>query len=283
MNPAENEPLIIAFVADLMFASRIEPVARQLGFRLEWVESAAQVVPPDAEPLPTRQLAEHISGPAAALFEWLTAEYPALLIFDLNNHAVPWREWIPILASSPATRRIPILCYGSHVEADAIRAARDAGAKEVVARSRFVSAMPELIKKHARLIDQPELEAACQAELSALARRGLEEFNRGEYFEAHETLEHAWMADESAGRELYRGILQVAVAYLQIERGNYNGAAKMFLRLRQWLDPLPAACRGVDIAQLRADARAAHQHLLALGPERLHQFDRGLFRPVVYS
>jgi hypothetical protein len=72
----------------------------------------------------------------------------------------------------------------------------------------------------------------------------------------------------------------VAVAYLQIERGNYNGALKMFLRMRQWLDPLPAVCRGVDVAQLRRDARTARQALEALGPGRIHEFERGLFKPV---
>jgi predicted metal-dependent hydrolase len=76
--------------------------------------------------------------------------------------------------------------------------------------------------------------------------------------------------------------LQVAVAYYQIQRGNYNGAAKMFLRMRQWIDPLPDRCRGVDVARLRAEAREAHRALVALGPERLHEFDRSLLRPVHY-
>jgi uncharacterized protein len=284
MNTGGNEPLIIAFVADVMFASRIEPVAEHLGYRVQWIERAEQVAPADESAAPAeKQFAEHVHGPAAVLFEWLTREYPALLIFDLNNEAVPWREWIPILTASPATRRIPVLCFGSHVEVDALRAARAAGAREVVARSRFVSALPELIEKHARLVDEEALSSACQAPLSALARRGLAEFNQGEYFEAHETLEHAWMEDESAGRELYRGILQVAVAYLQIERGNYNGAAKMFLRMRQWLDPLPGRCRGIDVEQLRDDAGQAHQHLLSLGPERVKEFDRSFFKPVRFE
>jgi uncharacterized protein len=284
MKQSGNEPLIIAFVADVMFASRIEPVAGRLGYRVQWVETASQVVSADDDgPPPQSQLAEHLFGPAAALFEWLTLEYPALLIFDLNNQAIPWREWIPVLTASPATRRIPVLCFGSHVEVDAIQAARAAGAKEVVARSRFVSALPELIQKHARLVDRAGLDKACQEPLSELALRGLAEFNQGEYFEAHETLEHAWMEDESAGRELYRGILQVAVAYLQIERGNFNGAAKMFLRMRQWLDPLPEICRGVDVARLREDARTAHQHLLQLGPEHVQEFNRAYFKPVIYQ
>ena len=69
--------------------------------------------------------------------------------------------------------------------------------------------------------------------------------------EAHDLFERAWMEDESPGRELYRAILQVAVAYYQISRGNYNGAAKMFLRMRQWIDPLPDFCRGFNVAQLQ--------------------------------
>ena len=75
----------------------------------------------------------------------------------------------------------------------------------------------------------------------------------------------------------------MAVAYLQIERGNYNGALKMFLRVRQWIDPLPDLCRGVDVAQLRADARHVHESLLALGREGIGRFDRRLFKRVVYE
>jgi predicted metal-dependent hydrolase len=90
------------------------------------------------------------------------------------------------------------------------------------------------------------------------------------------------MAEEGIGRDLYRAVLQVAVAYYQIERANYNGAAKMFLRMRQWIEPLPDVCRGIDVAQLRTDSRRVHQALLALGPERLHEFDVSLLRPVKY-
>jgi hypothetical protein len=108
--------------------------------------------------------------------------------------------------------------------------------------------------------------------LSNLALKGLE-VCQGEYFDALEFLEEAWKDDETH-RELYRAILQVAVAYLQIERGNYNGAVKMFLRLRQWIDPLPDRCQGVDVAGLRADAYAVQQRLVSQGRERIDGFDR---------
>ncbi|GEM_PF-6647224 len=58
---------------------------------------------------------------------------------------------------------------------------------------------------------------------------GLRLFNAGHYFEAHEALEAAWNEDLRPIRELYRGLLQAAVTYLHIQRGNYAGACKMYV------------------------------------------------------
>ena len=70
----------------------------------------------------------------------------------------------------------------------------------------------------------------CNAPLHPQAAEGLRLFNAGEYFEAHEALEDAWNAEPGKVRELYRGILQIAVVYLHITRGNYNGAVKVYAR-----------------------------------------------------
>jgi CheY-like chemotaxis protein len=272
-------PLILCFIADLFFAVKVEDAAKRLGYQVEFIERTAQISTVE-QPLPERQYAEHLVGPGAVLMEKISAWQPALIIVDLNNQQIPWQEWIALIKSAPATRRIPLICFGSHVDTKTIQAAKDRGADLVVARSRFTSALPELIQKYARIPDYEELDRDCRQELSQLALRGIEEFNRGEYFEAHETLEEAWNEDESAGRELYRAILQVAVAYLQIERQNYAGAVKMFLRVRQWIAPFPDRCRGVDVAALKTDAQRAYDHLVQLGAERVADFDRQLLRPV---
>jgi len=281
MPPEERPALIVAFVADLMFASKIESAAGRLNYRLRWIESAGQVAPFDLE-LPLQQSAEHLRGPGAVLLDELTLDRPALIIFDLGNSAIPWRRWIPLLKSVPSTRRIPVLCFGSHVDVETMQAAKSAGADAVLARSRFANDLPSLLEKYAVVPDYQALEISCQEPLSELAVKGLQEFNHGHYFEAHEFLEEAWNADPSPGRELYRAILQIAVAYLQIERHNYNGTLKMFLRVRQWIDPLPGHCRGVNIEQLRQDAEEARQAVMSLGPERIGEFDPSLFRPVQY-
>jgi uncharacterized protein len=278
----EEFPIIVGFVADLIFATRIEDVARRLGYRLVWIERLEQLTSSD-HAQPERQLGEHLTGPGAVLIDQLTALHPALLVFDLGNQGVPWKDWVALLKSVPATRRYPVMCYGSHVDSATLRDAEHAGADAVLPRSRFMADLPDLIRQYARTVDIDALNHTCQQQLSPKARQGIELFNQGEYFEAHEVLEHAWNEDETPGRELYRAILQIAVAYLQIERGNYNGAVKMFLRLRQWIDPLPDVCRGVDVAQLRLDAREVYAQVLLLGRSSIAEFDRSLLQPVHYS
>ena len=119
--------------------------------------------------------------------------------------------------------------------------------------------------------------------MSRAALAGLDAFNRGDYFESHELLEDAWNEDEGAARDVYKAVLQVAVAYLQIERENYAGAVKMFLRARQWLSPMPDTCKGIDISQLRSDAQNAYEALTELGPDRIGELERTLFRPVLFT
>lgn len=277
-----DSPLIVAFIGELMAATRVENTVRQLGYRIETIGRAEDIAPLDLD-APTYRPGEPLYGQGGALFQKLTEWQPALLIFDLENKDVPWRKWIATLKSSAATRRLPILCYGPHVEEDALKEARRRGADQVVPRGRFVREMPDLIQKLARQSDKAALNSACDEPLAELARKGIDAFNRGDFYDAHEDLEAAWMADTGPGRDLYRAILQIAVAYYQIERGNFRGAVKMLMRVRQWLEPLPAVCRGVNVDRLREDVRQVHDALLALGPDRVGQLDRALFRPVELS
>jgi predicted metal-dependent hydrolase len=140
-----------------------------------------------------------------------------------------------------------------------------------------------LLEKHARVPDFEALKSSCQQPLHPQAIKGLEAFNRGEYFDAHEYLEEAWMDDDSVGRDLYRGVLQISVAYYHIRNNNYRGAAKMLLRVRQWIEPIPDFCRGINLDKLRQEAYTVHDRLLELGPERLDEFDHSLMKPVQYQ
>ena len=278
----EKSPLILAFVTDLYFASKIEAAAKTLDYETEWIAPDEDLLALDSSTT-VPDLAEHVTGPGFVLLEKITLLQPALLIFDLSDAVFPWRMWLPMIKSAPATRRIPVICFGSHVDSETLLAARSAGADLVLARSAFTKELPEILQRTARVPDVAGIHSACQESLSPLAVRGIEEFNRREYFQAHETLEEAWNLEQGVGRELYRAILQVAVAYLQIERSNYRGAMKMLLRVRQWIDPLPDHCRGVDIAAIKSEVDVIHEELLRIGVPGIQDFDRRLMKPVNYQ
>jgi predicted metal-dependent hydrolase len=123
----------------------------------------------------------------------------------------------------------------------------------------------------------------CNGSLHPQAIIGLELFNAREYFEAHEALETAWREETGPVRELYRGILQVAVAYLHIQRSNFLGARKMFRRCHPWLDPFQDDCRGINIGQLKRDYQAIESLLVRLGPKALHDFDQDQLKPIIYT
>ncbi len=126
-------------------------------------------------------------------------------------------------------------------------------------------------------------QTTAEVPLHPKAIQGMEFFNRGHYFEAHEALEAAWREEPGRVRDLYRGILQVGVVYLHITNQNYPGAIKVYQRCQKWLQPWPETCRGIEVGQLRQDLEAAVQVLQELGPQRMAAFDTTLLKPIQWN
>jgi predicted metal-dependent hydrolase len=120
----------------------------------------------------------------------------------------------------------------------------------------------------------------CDEPLPDAAREGIERFNRREFFEAHESLEHAWRAERGPERKLYHGVLQLAVAWHHIGHGSYRGARHALARAQHWLAGFPTRCQGVDVAAVRAQVTALEQELERVGPANLAHVDRRLCRPI---
>jgi CheY-like chemotaxis protein len=99
---------------DLMFFSRVSGAARAAGHSVRMVRTAADLL-------------------AAAR----TSPPPGVII-DLHNPGLDLPALLAELhAACPSRPRV--IAYGSHVEADVLRAARDAGCDRVMPRSQFVS------------------------------------------------------------------------------------------------------------------------------------------------
>ena len=123
----------------------------------------------------------------------------------------------------------------------------------------------------------------CDGALPQKAIEGLELFNRGRYWLAHEALEAAWRAEKGPIRELYRGVLQAGVVYLHVTRRNYAGALKVYRRSQKWLTLWPDTCRGIAVGQLQRDLERVILEVQALGPDRMAEFDLSLLKPVVFQ
>ena len=65
------------------------------------------------------------------------------------------------------------------------------------------------------------------------------EFNRGDWFDCHETLEELWVGSVGEIRDFYQGMLQIAVALHHWRGGNYAGA----VLLNGWENWTRSSCR----------------------------------------
>lgn len=209
----------------------------------------------------------------------LADTHAALILVD--GAVADWRWWTTSVKANNATRRIPVIVVS--IDVAARHEALLSGGDLALSPAQLVTQISTLIRDYARVEDPARVEqlnGACQEPLPPLAAQGIERFNAGEYYRQHDLFEAQWARTDGPVRDLYRAILQVGVAYYQIERGNYRGALKMLLRSVQWLLILPDVCQGVDVQQLRADSFRVRAELEAMNPAAIAQFDRGLLKPV---
>ena len=83
--------------------------------------------------------------------------------------------------------------------------------------------------------------------------RSVEEFNRGLYWQCHETLEGLWLPQRYPLRLFYHGLIKGAVGLLHLERRNQPGARAKLRDAQYTLYPFAPRFMGLDVARLRVD------------------------------
>jgi hypothetical protein len=110
----------------------------------------------------------------------------------------------------------------------------------------------------------------------------LEEFNTRQYYKCHETLELLWLADKGSVRQLYQGVLQIAVGCFHlVERQNWRGAVNKIdagaRRLEatdiQNMSKGEIGVYGVDWTALIADSDRLQAHLRDVGETEIGRAD----------
>ncbi|MDX6573189.1 MAG: uncharacterized protein QOC86_2345 [Gaiellales bacterium] len=80
---------------------------------------------------------------------------------------------------------------------------------------------------------------------------------RGQGFAAHEEFEELWRAAAPEERDLYQGLVHVAVATYQDGRGNAVGRTRQLEKALRRLAPYAPSYEGLDVEQLLAWSRAS--------------------------
>ena len=112
----------------------------------------------------------------------------------------------------------------------------------------------------------------CRDHPTPLMIHAFEQFNRGEYWHQHETLETVWRAEhDETIRNFFKGVLQVGVGFHHITRRNYSGVIKVLTRGINYLRPYAPECMGVDVQRLIDEATRVLEQVRALGPERIDE------------
>ncbi|MEW6734821.1 MAG: DUF309 domain-containing protein [Acidobacteriota bacterium] len=85
---------------------------------------------------------------------------------------------------------------------------------------------------------------------------GIELFNNGKYYEAHEAWEDIWRISEGAEKLFYQGLIQAAAALLHYDRNNLRGTNLCINNSLAKLESLPKVFMSLDLERFTTHLRA---------------------------
>lgn len=99
-------------------------------------------------------------------------------------------------------------------------------------------------------------------ELPPLLLEGIRLFNQEEFFECHEVLEELWAETIGEEKRFYQGLIQAAVALFHFGNENLGGARKVYLSMREKLEPYTPQYLGIDVGRFLAEMETCFRELL---------------------
>lgn len=101
--------------------------------------------------------------------------------------------------------------------------------------------------------------------------KAVDQFNRGLFFECHETLEEIWQEEAGDVRDLYKGLIQVAAAFVHAGRDNRFGVHRLLTTALGYLAPYrDSGAMGFNVHEICAAAERLLDELPSLDQDRIH-------------
>ncbi|MBT9314199.1 DUF309 domain-containing protein [Leptothoe spongobia] len=105
---------------------------------------------------------------------------------------------------------------------------------------------------------------------------GIKQFNQGDYYSCHDTLEAIWLDAQILNKGFYQGILQIAVGLYHLTNLNWQGAAILLGEGINRLDAYEDIYGGIDVADLIQQAIDWLTALQETGPNNVQQLASAL-------
>lgn len=86
--------------------------------------------------------------------------------------------------------------------------------------------------------------------------QGVEQFNSGQFYACHDTLEALWIEASEPEKTFYQGILQIAVGLYHLGNENLRGAAILLGEGSNRLRRYPDSYGGIDVEELLSQSAA---------------------------
>ena len=118
---------VLAAVADLIFTAKISAAAKQANCAVQFLQNEDRIL---------------------AALQAAPGDVTPLLIVDLNHSTLNSVSLVSKVKTTPATARVPVLAYLSHVQTQLKRAAEQAGCDLVLPRSVFSQNIHEILRRH---------------------------------------------------------------------------------------------------------------------------------------
>jgi uncharacterized protein len=102
--------------------------------------------------------------------------------------------------------------------------------------------------------------------------QGVREFQQGQFYECHDTLEALWIEAQEPNKTFFQGILQIAVACYHLGNQNWRGAVILLGEGMRRLSPYQPDYGNIDIDYLLDTSSALLSKLQTAGPERVAEY-----------
>jgi uncharacterized protein len=101
--------------------------------------------------------------------------------------------------------------------------------------------------------------------------QGVQEFQSGQFYECHDTLEALWIEAQEPDKTFFQGILQIAVACYHLGNQNWRGAVILLGEGIRRLSSYQPEYGTIDVNCLLDTSSALLNYLQSTGPEQIAQ------------